>query len=113
MSRLLRFYLLLVCTVCSCGAAAAAIQTPEQFLGHRVGADGKLADYGQITRYFEQLDQGSDRLTVVKLGPTTLDRTMFMAVISSEANLRNLERQREIARRLADPRGCRTPRPSA
>lgn len=85
--------------------AGAAIQTPEQFLGHRVGADGKLADYGQITRYFEQLDQGSDRLTVVKLGPTTLDRTMFMAVISSEANLRNLERQKQIARRLADPRG--------
>jgi len=85
--------------------AAGAPPTPESFLGYRVGADGKLADYGQITKYFEALDQASDRLTVVKLGPTTLDRTMFMAVISSEENLRNLDRQREIARRLADPRG--------
>ena len=106
MTRSLRIFLSLVCTVLFCGAAAAAVpQTPEQFLGHRVGADGKLADYSQITRYFEQLDQASDRMTVVKLGPTTLDRTMFMAVISSEANLRNLDRQKEIARRLADPRG--------
>jgi hypothetical protein len=103
--RLVRALQVLVCSAVFAGVAAAAIQTPEQFLGHRVGADGKLADYSQITRYFEQLDQASDRMAVVKLGPTTLDRTMFMAVISSEANLRNLDRQKEIARRLADPRG--------
>ena len=39
------------------------------------------------------------------LGKTTLGEDMFMAVISSEENIRNLKRIHEIARRLADPRG--------
>jgi hypothetical protein len=78
--------------------------TPESFLGFRVGADRKLADYGQIVRYFEALDQGSDRVQVQKLGKTVLGRDLMMAVISSEANLRDAERYRTIARRLADPR---------
>jgi hypothetical protein len=86
-------------------AAIAAPPTPESFLGFRVGADRKLADYSQIVRYLEALDQGSDRLTLQKLGKTTLGRDMVMAVISSAANLRDADRYRAIARRLADPRG--------
>jgi hypothetical protein len=85
--------------------ALAAPPTPESFLGFRVGADRKLADYSQIVRYLEVLDQGSDRLSLVRLGKTTLGRDMVMAVISSEANLRETDRYRAIARRLADPRG--------
>jgi hypothetical protein len=86
-------------------AAAAAPPTPEAFLGFRVGADRRLADYTQMVRYLEALDQGSDRLSLVRLGKTTLGRDMVMAVISSEANLRESDRYRAIARRLADPRG--------
>ena len=83
----------------------AAPPSPQSFLGFSVGADRKLADYGQIVRYLEALDEGSDRLTLMRLGQTTLGRVMVMAVISSEANLRDLERYRTTARRLADPRG--------
>jgi hypothetical protein len=86
-------------------AHAAEPPTPEAFLGHRVGADGKLADFAQIVRYFETLDRASGRLTLMPLGPTTLGRTMVMAVITSEANMRSLDRYRQIAKRLADPRG--------
>ena len=86
-------------------ATLAAPPTPESFLGFRVGADRKLADYSQMVRYLEILDQGSDRLSLVHLGQTTLGRDMVMAVISSEANLRETDRYRAIARRLADPRG--------
>jgi hypothetical protein len=85
--------------------AVAAPPSPESFLGFRVGADRKLADYGQIVRYFEALDQGSDRVQLQKLGKSVLGRDLVMAVISSEANLRDAERFRGIARRLADPRG--------
>src|SRR5258706_1843208 len=85
--------------------ALAAPATPESFLGFRVGADRKLADYGQMVRYLEALDQGSERLTLFRLGKTTLGRDMVVAAISSEANLRHVERYRSIARRLADPRG--------
>jgi hypothetical protein len=29
--------------------------SPQEFLGHEVGADRKLADYNQIRAYFEKL----------------------------------------------------------
>jgi hypothetical protein len=85
--------------------AQGAPEAPETFLGFRVGADRKLADYAQIVRYFDVLDRGSDRVAVQRLGKTTLGRDMIMAVISSEDNIRQAERYRGIARRLADPRG--------
>ncbi|HEY0591383.1 MAG TPA: M14 metallopeptidase family protein [Thermoanaerobaculia bacterium] len=85
--------------------AAPPIASPSSFLGVEVGADRALADYAQISSYFRMLDDASDRVQVVSLGKTTLGKDMLMAVISSEANIRNLPRIREIARRLADPRG--------
>ena len=100
----MRFQLTLALLLLS-SHSLAAVPTPESFLGHRVGADRKLADYGQIVRYFDALDQGSERLQVHRLGKTTLGRDLIMAVITSEANLREAGRYRDIARRLADPRG--------
>ena len=79
--------------------------SPEEFLGHRVGADRMLADYHQIRAYFELLEQESGRVSLVDIGETTLGESMIMAVITSEANMANLDRYREIARLLSDPRG--------
>ena len=79
--------------------------SPEEFLGHRVGADRMLADYHQIRAYFEQLDEESGKVSVVNIGETTLGEPMIMAVITSENNMANLDRYREITRRLSDPRG--------
>jgi hypothetical protein len=84
---------------------AAALPTPEQFLGHAVGADRKLAGYAQIVRYLEILDRESPRLELRKLGRTTLGREMVMAVISNERTLSDLPAEMARARRLADPRG--------
>ena len=36
-------------------AQAARVPTPESVLGYRVGADRKLADWGEITGYFARL----------------------------------------------------------
>ncbi|HSN68022.1 MAG TPA: M14 metallopeptidase family protein, partial [Thermoanaerobaculia bacterium] len=94
---------MLFCSAVS--AAADPIASPSQFLGFEVGADRKLADYAQISAYFRMLDGASERVALVSLGKTTLGNDMLMAVISSEENIRNLPRLREIARRLADPRG--------
>jgi len=85
--------------------AAAEIPAPSRFLGITVGADRTLADYRQIASYFRALDAASPRVAVQVLGPTTRGEDMLMAVISSEANLQNLARLKEIARRVADPRG--------
>ncbi len=81
------------------------IPTPSEFLGFEVGADRKLADYRQIVSYFKALAAASPRVEIEDLGKTTLGEEMIMAVISSEDNLRNKARYKEIARKLADPRG--------
>lgn len=78
---------------------------PDKFLGHKVGEDRKLADYNQIKAYFELLDKESPKLTVLNIGKTTLGKDMIMAVITDEENMKNLDRYREIARRLKEARG--------
>ncbi|HET7435911.1 MAG TPA: M14 metallopeptidase family protein [Thermoanaerobaculia bacterium] len=86
-------------------AAFAQIPSPSGFLKMPVGADKTLADYRQIRDYFRALDAASPRVDVEVIGKTTLGEEMFIAVISSEENLRNKTRLQEIARKLADPRG--------
>jgi hypothetical protein len=79
--------------------------SPEDFLGHEVGADRKLADYNQIMAYFQKLDQESGKIKVLTIGTTTLGKPMIMAVISSENNIENLDSYREITKKLRDARG--------
>ena len=88
-----------------CALASAAVPSPSEFLKFEVGADRKVADYRQIVSYFRALDAASPRLEVVNLGKTTLGEDLIMAVISSEANVANSKRLREISKRIADPRG--------
>ncbi len=82
----------------------AAQTPPDQFLGFQVGADKKLADYAQIKAYFDKLDAESPMLKVFTIGETTLKKPMIMAAVSTEANLARLDRWKEIARKLRDPR---------
>ncbi len=65
------------------------------------GDDYKLADYGQIVSWFQKLEKGSDRLKLAEFGRTTLGKPMYAAFISDAANLRDLDRFRRIARRMA------------
>ncbi|MGA2098492.1 MAG: M14 metallopeptidase family protein [Candidatus Acidiferrum sp.] len=81
------------------------VPKPSDFLGFEVGADRKLADYKQISSYFKALAAASPRVQIEALGKTTLGEDMFMAVISTPENLANKSRYKEIARKLADPRG--------
>ncbi|MFN3326471.1 MAG: M14 family zinc carboxypeptidase [Bryobacteraceae bacterium] len=88
---------LLFCWVLAWGAAP----TPKEHFGYEPGADYKLADYGEIIGYFQKLDQASPRLKLVEFGRSAHGKSMYLAVISSEENLRQVERYREISRRLA------------
>ena len=85
--------------------SAQQIPSPSQFLKMDIGADRTLADYAQIKAYFRALDAASPRVELETLGKTTLGDEMIMAVISSEENIRNKERIKQQAKRLADPRG--------
>lgn len=83
----------------------AQIPTPESVLGHRVGEDFYLATFEESIGYFEQLDAASDRLELRVVGQTSFGRPVYIALISSAENLRNVERHKEIALRLAHPGG--------
>jgi hypothetical protein len=78
---------------------------PDQFLGHRVGADRKLADYNQIQAYFHKLDKESGKIKVLTIGQSALNKPMIMAVITSEDNMAKLDTYRGISKKLRDARG--------
>ncbi len=82
-----------------------ALPTPEAVLGFRIGTEKKLADYHQMVDYLRKLDAASERMQLENLGKTTEGNDFMMAIISSPANLRQLEEWRKIQVRLADPRG--------
>ncbi len=82
-------------------APSWSLTTPEQFLGFKPGADGQLAHYARIRAYFETLARESPRVKTMVLGKTTLGNDLFMALISSEDNLKDLDRLKEAARTLA------------
>ena len=79
------------------------IPTPESVLGFAIGDDFELASYDESIRYFQALDAATDRLQLVEVGRTSEGRTWYLALISSPDNLANVDRYREISKRLADP----------
>ena len=84
-------------------AGAAEIPSPESFVGHKIGEDGKLVPYPKVVEYFHKLDAASDRVTVEVAGKSTLGNDMLVVVLTSERNQKNLEHYRSIARHLANP----------
>jgi hypothetical protein len=81
----------------------AQVPAPESVLGFEVGADFELATYEQSLEYFRRLDAASDRLELREVGRTSYGRPWYVALISSAENLRDAERYRDIAHRLAYP----------
>lgn len=70
-----------------------------------MGSDRKMARWDKIVEYFRRIETESDCLKVVDMGPTTEGNPFLLAVITSAANLKNLERLREVNGKIADPRG--------
>lgn len=84
--------------------AQSNVTTPRSVLGFNPGDDRTIADWKQITNYFSQLDKSSNRVSVKTLGMTTMNRPFIVAFISSEENIRDLEKYKAIQGKLADPR---------
>jgi len=86
-------------------AQSAQIPAPVSVLGFEPGADLKLANYEQIVAYFQRVDEASDRVMLVEAGRSSQNRPYYFALVSSPENLRQIDRYRTIARRLAHPEG--------
>ncbi len=86
-------------------AAAQQVPAPEQSLGFKVGSDYHLATYEQAVEYFRALEKASPRLRVFEMGESEGGKTMVYALITSEQNMGNLDRYKEISKRLALAQG--------
>jgi len=78
-----------------------SLETPEKFLGFKPGTDKQLAHYKQIKTYFLKAGEESPRVNTYLIGKTTLNNDMVMAVISAPENIKNLDKYKEISRKLS------------
>ena len=81
-----------------------AVPSPSEHLGFAIGADRTLADWGQITGYFQRLASVSAAVHVDTLGRTTNGQPFIVVAVSSPRNIARLPTLRSAQARLADPR---------
>jgi len=80
------------------------IPSPEEFFGHRMGADKKLARWDKIVEYFWELDK-SPSVKVIELGLSTEGNPFLLAIISSSENIKNIEKIKAMSWNIAHPNG--------
>ena len=90
--------------VCSAPAIAQDIPHPREVFGFEPGDDYQLADYDQMLDYYQQLDAATDRVRITEIGASALGKPLYLIIVSSEENMRNLERWRSISGRLGRAR---------
>src|SRR5579859_3616060 len=86
--------------------AARKVTTPKEQFGHNIGDDYWLANYTELTAYWQKLaKEASDRMKLVEIGKTAEGRPQWMAILTSPENHKKLDRYKEIATRLAHAEG--------
>jgi hypothetical protein len=80
--------------------AIGALQTPEQFLGHKVGADNTLVRWDKAVEYFKLAAASSDRVRYRELGKTSNGNPFVVLEISSADTLKNLDRYKQLEKKL-------------
>src|SRR5688500_6696101 len=83
---------------------ANQVVSPEQHLGRPVGTDYTLVDWDECSAYYRKLAEQSPNVKLSVEGKTTEGRDFLLAVISSAANLQNIDRLKAHAKTIADPR---------
>src|SRR5882724_6099058 len=91
---------LLALATLSTGFLFADVTPPEQYFGHRIGADKKRVRYDKMVEYLDKIAQQSDRVRVRKLGPTTQGNPFVLLEISAPDTLKNLDKYKAMERKL-------------
>jgi len=82
----------------------AQIPQPSETFGFEVGADYKLADYDQMLDYYEKLAASTDRVQMIDIGKSVMGRPIKLLFISSEENMKSLDKWRTISEKLSRAR---------
>ena len=84
----------------------AGVPAPKDVLGYHIGTEKKLTYVADQQKYFRALEKALPlRFKTEVVGKTEEGRDIMVVYISSEANLKNLETNRQNLKQLADPRG--------
>jgi hypothetical protein len=83
---------------------AQTVPAPKDVIGFTPGDDRKLASWSQVLEYFQKLEDTSPRVKFEAIGKSTMDKPFVYATISTPENLKNLEKYKDINKKLADPR---------
>ncbi len=98
--RRVRLPLVFACAFVLTASAAGSLQTPEQFLGFKVGADNKLVRWDKIVDYMKLAAAGSDRIRYRELGKSSNGNPFVVLEISAPDTLKNLDRYKQMERKL-------------
>ena len=96
--------------------ASENVPTPEVVLGDVAGAPGILPYAEDVYKYMGLLEKASPRVKVFSIGTTEEGREMIAVAISSEANLKNLDANKDRLARLGvirAPSNLMTPKPTS
>lgn len=81
------------------------IPTPKDVLGYHIGAPEKLTYYADILKYYRALAAATPRVHVETIGKSDENRELVVVWVSSDANIKGLQANRDNLAKLADPRG--------
>jgi hypothetical protein len=84
--------------------ASDTVPSPLKFLGRIPGQPGELTYAKDINRYYEELARVSPRARFWKIGQSEEGRDMVLLAIADEATIKDLDKYKDIAARLGDPR---------
>jgi hypothetical protein len=84
--------------------ASESVPSPLEFHGYIAGAEARLTYAEDVYRYMRALEAASPRVKVFSIGRSEEGREMIAVAISDEKTIANLDRYRDITRRLSDPR---------
>ncbi len=97
-----RFLFLTVCLITSAATfAQGQIPKPAETFGFEPGADYKMASYTQMLAYYDKLDASTDRVKMIEIGKSVRGRSMKLIFISSEENMKSLDKWKDISAKLA------------
>ncbi len=99
---------MLAALVSTPAGAPRPLQSAEQFLGFKVGADARLARWDRIVEYMKQAAAGSSRVRYRELGKTTNGNPFVAVEISAPDTLKDLGRYKELERKLYFQAGAPT-----
>jgi len=81
------------------------IPTPKEVLGYHIGAPGKLTYYADIVKYYRALEKATARVKVETIGKSDEGRELVVVWVSSDENIKGLQKNRDNLAKIADPRG--------